>query len=156
MYGVAHVTPALTVMALVDRWVADGRSGLFDAVVYPGASIDLTVVVPTVGTVTGDLLPTARLVPNSTKAALNVEEEGLHDYVAQLIGRLEAQEVHATGSVLRGETVQTLADAAEESAADLIIIATHARAGLDATLTGSIAASLIGRVTQPVLMVKIV
>ena len=62
---------------------------------------------------------------------------------------------HAAGSVLRGETVQTLADATEESAADLVIIATHARAGLDATLTGSIAASLIGRVTQPVLMIKI-
>jgi len=29
-----------------DRWVADGRSGLFDASVEPGRSIDLTVVVP--------------------------------------------------------------------------------------------------------------
>ena len=32
-----------------DRWVAEGRSGLFDAVVEPGRSIDLTVVVPPLG-----------------------------------------------------------------------------------------------------------
>src|SRR5205823_12823348 len=119
------------------------------------AALNLAVVVPTVETVTGDLLPTARLTPISTAATLNVEEQQSRDYLAVVVQRLGARGVRASGSVLRGETIQTLAEAAEQIAADLIVIATHGRAGLDATFTGSVAAGLIGRVTQPVLMIKI-
>jgi len=42
----AGVHAGLIVFDACDRWVVNGRSGLFDAVVEPGQSIDLTVVVP--------------------------------------------------------------------------------------------------------------
>jgi nucleotide-binding universal stress UspA family protein len=119
------------------------------------AAINLAVVVPTVETVTGDLLPTARLTPMATRAALNVEEEQSRDYLNRVLERVSSEGIRVGGAVLRGETIQTLADTAEQMAADLIVIATHGRAGLDATFTGSVAAGLIGRVTQPVLMIKI-
>jgi nucleotide-binding universal stress UspA family protein len=119
------------------------------------AALNLAVVVPTVETVTGDLLPTARLTPISTAATLNVEEQQSRDYLAAVVQRLSAQGIRASGAVLRGETIQTLADAAEQISADLVVIATHGRAGLDAAFTGSVAANLIGRITQPVLMIKI-
>jgi nucleotide-binding universal stress UspA family protein len=119
------------------------------------AALNLAVVVPTVETVTGDLLPTARLTPISTRATLNVEEQQSRDYLAAVVQRLSAQGIRANGTVLRGETIQSLAEAAEQASADLIVIATHGRAGLDAAFTGSVAANLIGRVTQPVLMIKI-
>jgi nucleotide-binding universal stress UspA family protein len=119
------------------------------------AEMNLAVVVPTVNTVTGDLLPAARLTPIATGEALNVEEEQSRSYLGGVVDRLCASGIKANGAVLRGETIQTLADTAEQMAIDLIVIATHGRSGLDATFTGSVAAGLIGRVTQPVLMIKI-
>src|SRR5207253_1986497 len=77
------------------------------------AVLNLVVVVPTVGTVTGDLLPAARLIPNSTRAALNVEEEQLQGYLEEVVKRLASEKVDSDAAVMRGETIQTLADAAE-------------------------------------------
>ncbi|MFL5732763.1 MAG: universal stress protein [Chloroflexia bacterium] len=121
-----------------------------------GGAINLTMVVPTVTTITSDLMPSARMIPTATRETLNVEEEQSRDYMKGVLERLRARGLRANCAVLRGETVQTLAETAEQTGIDLIIIATHGRSGLDATFTGSVAAGLIGRVTQPVLMVKIV
>jgi nucleotide-binding universal stress UspA family protein len=111
--------------------------------------------VPTVETVTGDLQAAARLTPLSTAATLNVEEEQSKNYLEQTAERLRSEGIRANAFVRRGDTVPSLAEATHEAQADLVVIATHARVGLDAMWTGSVTATLIGKVAKPLLMIRI-
>ncbi len=142
----------------------DGSSGAEQAVPVArhiagrcGASLHLVRVVPTVATLTGDAAAAARLAPISTAAALDAEEGQAGGYMGTLAGRLAAEPGHTPTrtEVRRGDVVQNLAEAAAQCQADLIVIATHGRAGLDALWTGSVAAGLMGRVGQPLLLVRI-
>ncbi len=119
------------------------------------AQLYLVNVVPTVETVTGDLQAAARLTPLSTAAALNAKEEQSRDYLEQTAKRLRSEGVQANPFVRRGETVPSLAEAAHQTKADIVVIATHARVGLDAVWTGSVTATLVGKVTKPMLMIRI-
>jgi nucleotide-binding universal stress UspA family protein len=53
-----------------------------------------------------------------------------------------------------GHPVPTVLDLAEQHDADLLIMASHGRAGLDAILTGSVAPRIAGRVGRPLLLVR--
>jgi nucleotide-binding universal stress UspA family protein len=56
--------------------------------------------------------------------------------------------------VERGEPVQALVAAATANRVDLVVMATHARAGMAAVWTGSVAARLLPHVAAPVLLVR--
>jgi nucleotide-binding universal stress UspA family protein len=120
-----------------------------------GAELYLVSVVPTVETITGDLRAAAQLTPISTAEALDVEEEQAKDYLEQMIEQLSAVGVRGTGVVQRGDTVTALTGAILDAQADLIVIATHARSGLDALWTGSVTAALAGKIARPLLMVRL-
>ncbi len=120
-----------------------------------GAGVLLASVVPTVTTVTGDSSAAARLTPISTAATLDAQQEQSRAYLAARVKQLADEGVQASAEVLRGETVQMLAEAAAKSGASLIVIATHGRAGLGAFWIGSVAAGLVGKVDQPLLLVRI-
>jgi nucleotide-binding universal stress UspA family protein len=118
-----------------------------------GATLNLVRVVPTVTTVTGDSSAAARLIPLSTSVTLDAEEAQARDYLASTLDRIEPGQKGTASEVRRGDTVQALAQAA--ATADLIVLATHARAGLEAMWIGSVAAGLSGKSTRPLLLVRI-
>ena len=119
------------------------------------AGLNLAVVVPTVETLAGDRLAAARLTPLSTSAALEVEEEQAVGFLERTAAQLSSEGLRVNAEVRRGDTVSTLAQAAQQTKADLIVIATHARSGLNAVWAGSVASSLSSKVSQPMLLVKI-
>ena len=119
------------------------------------ASLSLVTVVPTVETVKGNRTAAARMSPLMTAEVLNAEEEQSRVYLEGIAADLRGQGIAVNAVVRRGNTVPTLAEAAAQTPTDLIIIATHGRAGLNAMWTGSVTATLIARVAQPTLMLKL-
>jgi nucleotide-binding universal stress UspA family protein len=120
-----------------------------------GARIRVVRVVPTVETLTGDASAAARMLPISAGAALDEEEGVAAEYVEDVVGRLTRQGVHADGRTLRGDTTGAVAEEAAAMRANLIIMATHGRAGLGALWTGSVALGLLNRTPQPLLLVRV-
>lgn len=120
-----------------------------------GAAIHLMNVVPTVETVTGDRLAAARLTPISTAEALKVEETYAQDYLSRMMSTLQARGLNVDATVFRGEVGPSIARAVQQFEADIVIIATHGRAGLDAMYTGSVGQTIMARATRPILLVKI-
>jgi nucleotide-binding universal stress UspA family protein len=64
-------------------------------------------------------------------------------------------QVTVTGIVAEGRPEQVILDQASKAGADLIVIGTHGRTGLDRLLMGSIAERVIGFAACPVLAVKL-
>ena len=120
------------------------------------ATIYLVTIVPTVTTVTGDRSAAARMAPVATIGAAGCGRRGvLAIRLNRLVEDLNAQGVKTNAVVRRGDPVPSLSEAAAQTPADLIVIATHGRSGLNAMMTGSVTANLAGRVSQPLLMIKI-
>jgi nucleotide-binding universal stress UspA family protein/uncharacterized membrane protein YfcA len=67
---------------------------------------------------------------------------------------LAIQPVAVTGIIAEGRPEQVILDQARKAGADLIVVGTHGRTGLDRLLMGSIAERVIGFADCPVLAVK--
>jgi len=66
-----------------------------------------------------------------------------------------ARIARATGgsiTLLRGNAVPVVLDQAERLRVDLIVMASHGRAGLNAKFSGSVAARITGRTSCPLLL----
>ncbi|MEA2574176.1 MAG: hypothetical protein QOH93_1474 [Chloroflexia bacterium] len=120
-----------------------------------GAKVEIVNVVPTIGTLTGDEQAAARLTPIATSAALDAEEGASRQYLQSVVDQLIARGIATRAEVRRGDTAQSLVEAARESGASLVVLATHARAGLGAFWIGSVAAGIISKVSQPLLLVRV-
>ncbi|MBF6614486.1 MAG: universal stress protein [Chloroflexi bacterium] len=115
----------------------------------------LVKVVPTISTVTGDRAASARLTPISTAATLDTEALQAQNYLRFLSETLSSQHITVGATVRRGETIPSLVATAQQVKAGIIVLATHGRAGLGTFWIGSVAAGLAGKVSQPLLLLRI-
>ncbi|MEF8852499.1 MAG: universal stress protein [Haloarculaceae archaeon] len=72
----------------------------------------------------------------------------------EAVDRVEAAGVEAVGAVRTGSPHQSILDYAEEVDADLIVMGTHGRTGLERYLLGSVTEKVVRTVDVPVLTVR--
>jgi nucleotide-binding universal stress UspA family protein len=119
-----------------------------------GAEVHLLRIVPTLQTIPGERASTALLVPTATAVSLEIEEEEARRTLEAMASGIRAQGVRAQAAVGRGEPAQGVLDGALRVNADLVIMATHGRTGLDAVVTGSVASRIAGRFPRPLLLIR--
>lgn len=77
-----------------------------------------------------------------------------HTLVDRTVGRLRAAGFEATGDVLEGDARSSIVDVAAGWNADLIVMGSHGRRGLDRVALGSVAESVLRRATCSVEIVR--
>jgi len=119
------------------------------------ANLHLLMVIHRPETLTGVQAATARLLPGATAALLDFNEQAattyLHEQTATLGGNLPPIET----SVQRGEPASLIVDTARAIQADLIVLGTHGKAGMDAFWEGSITPRVSERVHVPLLLIPV-
>ena len=118
------------------------------------AELHLVLVIPTLATLSGEQAVPGLLLPSTMRAILDLSQQDAADYLEQAVARCQAEGVVAQAEVLRGDIVPTVLALAERLNVDLIVLASHGRAGLDALLTGSVASRIAGRRIRPLLLVR--
>ncbi len=119
------------------------------------STLHLVVVVPTLQTLSPERAATGTLLPSSTQAVLDLAERGAAEYLAKWLEKFNAEGIVARGEVARGETVPQIMQAAGRDSADLIVMATHGRAGLDAFWSGSVAPNVLRQAQIPTLLLRV-
>ena len=119
------------------------------------AALQLVVVVPTVGTLSPERAATGLLLPSSTRAMLDLAENGAQEYLQHKYDELANSGVRVQAEVLRGDIPAQIVSAEQQDGADLIVMATHGRAGFDAFWSGSIAPKVLHRVHAPMLLLRV-
>jgi len=119
------------------------------------STVHLMLAVPTVGTVPGNYAAVARLTPSATAAALDMEQEAARAYLESIAGRLISGHVSTGVEVRRGDPADCVVEAAASMGADLIVMSTHARAGLEALWSASVGSKILSRIQQPLLLVRV-
>jgi nucleotide-binding universal stress UspA family protein len=85
----------------------------------------------------------------------NAHREAAKEYLQKIAAQLMIPPtMHLETKVLYGDVAGTLADFAEMSEVDLIVIATHGRSGVGRWLLGSVAERILHASSVPVLMVR--
>ena len=120
-----------------------------------GASLHLITVVPTTGTLSAERAGTGLLLPTTMTAVLDLAERGAVEYLQKTTDRLVKDGLSATGAVVRGDTAPAILENAERAKADLIVLATHGRASIDAFWSGSVTPKVLSRAEVPVLLVRV-
>jgi nucleotide-binding universal stress UspA family protein len=118
-----------------------------------GAELELLLVVPTARTLAGEQAQSARMLPGTMRAVLELAEDTARGYLEELVERCRAEGVAARSELLRGDAVAAVADAAARRQVDLLVLGSHGRCGFDALLAGSVAARIAGRTALPLLLV---
>jgi nucleotide-binding universal stress UspA family protein len=119
------------------------------------AAVHVVVVVPTMTTLSLERAATGVLLPSSTKAILDLARDGAVEYLQKKVREYEGRGLNIAGEVERGDTVSKILEVAERLQVDLLVMATHGRAGLDAFWQGSVTPKVLSHAKQPVLMLRV-
>lgn len=119
------------------------------------AELQLLMVVPTAGTLSGGEAATAVMLPGATAALLELAELEARHYLQRLMTSLQEAGVSVTAVVLRGKPVTDIINAAVQTGTDLVVMATHGKTGLEAFWSGSAAPGVAARTMIPLLLVPV-
>jgi nucleotide-binding universal stress UspA family protein len=116
-----------------------------------GAAIHLVNVAPTAETLTGPDSVPGMMLPNAMRAVLDLAQQGGVEYLQRVRATIPGA---TTADVARGDPAKMIAALAQKVNADLIIMATHGRMGLDAFWSASVAPKVLHELAGPLLLVR--
>jgi len=120
-----------------------------------GAQLHLIRVVPTLGTLDAKHAATGTLLPVTTNAILELAEDEAVNYLDHQLDFLKAKGVEASAEVERGDPAQEVVKSATNQNADMIVLGTHGKKGMDALWAGSVAPMIIARTRLPILLIPV-
>lgn len=119
------------------------------------ATVRLVMSVPTYGTLSGSAATRSRFAPAATSALLEMACEDAEEYLQRQAEKLRREGGRVSTLVLRGDPAAEISQAAEQLAADLIVMGTHGRVGSDAFWSGSVTPAVFNRTRVPLLLVPV-
>jgi nucleotide-binding universal stress UspA family protein len=119
------------------------------------ASLHLLVVVRTIDTLTPQQAATGRLLPSTTNAILELEQEDAVKYLRAKLDQLQAEGLTVSAEVARGDPTAAIVATAERIGVDLIVLGTHGKAGWDAFWAGSVTPKIADRTRRHLLLVPV-
>jgi nucleotide-binding universal stress UspA family protein len=127
-------------------------TGLADA--YK-AELALLTVIPTFGTLTGEQAAASSLLPNTTAALLDIHEQTTREHLEEHLKEFQEQGLKVVAAIARGDPASEVAAAAMRWKADLLILATHRKAGIDAFWARSVAPNIARSTRLPLLLLPL-
>jgi nucleotide-binding universal stress UspA family protein len=119
-----------------------------------GGTMHLVLVVPTVGSLSGAMSSIARFSPKVTAELLESAGSDAIVYLNALASRLTTQGIAVETSIARDDPATAILDQAKRVRADLIVMATHGRAGMGGAWAGSVSNKVLARSPGPFLLIR--
>ena len=111
------------------------------------------VVIPTRQTLTAEGAASGQYLPGTAEAMLDLADEDARDYLQAEVTRLHGRAIAASAQVARGDPAEGIVGRRWNIQADLIVLATHGKAGLHAFWAGSVTSRVCTRTEMPLLLV---
>jgi nucleotide-binding universal stress UspA family protein len=117
--------------------------------------IHLLYVVPTLATIPGQWEDSTKILPTSTGRMLEMAAEEAASYLEAQRQAVALQGINVSAELDRGDPAKVIAECAGREHSQLVVFATHGRAGMEAIWEGSVASRALSRVTVPVLLIPL-
>jgi nucleotide-binding universal stress UspA family protein len=119
------------------------------------ADVHLVMVVPTRKELSMEQAATSMFLPGSTSALLDLTETSAKEYLDRQVNILVGKGLSVTSEVRRGDPAKTIIRTARRIGADLIVLGTHGKTGMDAFWSGSLTPLVSSKSHLPLLLVPI-
>ena len=119
------------------------------------AELHLLSVIPTFGTLSGEQAAAGTLMPGTTSVYLDMKEDLAKQRLQDHLNGLSERGLQISAEVGRGDPAQTIVNVADQIDADLILLSTHRKAGLDAFWARSVAPNVTRQTTIPILFIPL-
>ncbi len=119
------------------------------------AELYLLSVVPTFGTLTGEQAAASSLMPGTTQAMLDLQEQTARAHLKTHLDSLRERGIRGTADVRRGDPAATISKTASQVEADMVVLSTHGKAGVGAFWARSVAPKVAQRTTIPLLLIPL-
>ena len=86
---------------------------------------------------------------------LDIAQQEAAEYLAGQMTALQATGLTVKAAIRRGDPATAIVEAADTAGADMIILGTHGKVGLDALWAGSISPKISSRSKLPLLLVPV-
>lgn len=126
-----------------------------DLAEFTGARLQLLSIIPSLPSLAGTEATLSRFSPAASQKLQDLAEQGLRDYLDQALAVADARGIDAAAEILPGKIAEVIARAAEEQVTDLIVMATHGKAGSKAFWANSVAGAVQARTRRPLLLVPV-
>jgi nucleotide-binding universal stress UspA family protein len=120
-----------------------------------GARLQLLAIVPSLPSLAGTEATLSRFSPAASQKLLELTRRGLQDYLDAALAAADARGVAADAEIRPGKIPVVIAETADQSGADLIVMATHGKAGSKAFWANSVAGAVQARTHRPLLLVPV-
>jgi nucleotide-binding universal stress UspA family protein len=117
--------------------------------------LHLLSVIPTFSTLAGEQAAAGNLMPVTAQAFLDMKEENAGKDLQIHLDEFRGTALRATAEVARGDPASTIVRIAEQSAADMIILTTHRKAGMGAFWARSVAPKVAQKTKVPLLLIPL-
>lgn len=120
-----------------------------------GARIHLLMVVPTLETLSGAATSSSILLPATTQEMLAFATQDAEQYLKTLSSRILESGLDSRMEVRRGDAAEIIPEVARNQGADLIVMGTSARTGMNAFWSGSVSPKVSDRTDLPLLLIPV-
>ena len=120
-----------------------------------GAEIDLLTVVPSYTTLTGQKAAISSMLPATATALLEIKEQAAKEHLQSHLDELLRAGCAAKGQVARGDPAKLIVKTAKKLGADLIVLSTHRKAGIDAFWARSVTPNVVRKTQIPLLLLPL-
>jgi nucleotide-binding universal stress UspA family protein len=120
-----------------------------------GAKLFLLTVIPTYGTLSGEKAAVSVMLPAASTAYLNIQEETAKEHLQTHLDEFLESGFEVSGEIARGDPATLIVETAARVEADLILLSTHRRAGMDAFWARSVAPNVARKTHIPILFVPL-
>ena len=119
------------------------------------AIICLAMVVPRFGSLSGQMTVTSRFLPGTVSKMLELSVQSAEAYLKSLADMLINEGFVAGAHVRRGDPADSIVAIARQLQADVIVLATHGKSGMEAFWAGSVAHKVCSQCRIPILLVPV-
>ena len=119
------------------------------------ARLQLLSIVASLPSLAGTEATLSRFLPASSQMLQELARQGLQQFLAAALVRAEAQGVAAAAEIRAGKVPVVIAEAATAGGVDLIVMATHGKAGARAFWANSVAGAVQAKTSRPLLLVPV-
>jgi nucleotide-binding universal stress UspA family protein len=119
------------------------------------AQLRLLSILPRISSLAGRDASLSRYLPGTTWAMQGATLQNLKDYLERLLAQAAERGIEVYGEIQYGRAARTIRTTAEKIDADLIVLATHGKAGTQAFWANSVAAQVQAQSAQGLMLVPL-
>jgi nucleotide-binding universal stress UspA family protein len=119
------------------------------------AELYLLTVIPTFGTLTGPEAAVSSMLPTTSAAFLDIQEETAKEHLQGHLDDFLKAGYNVNAEIARGDPAEVIVNTAARIGADMILLSTHRKAGMNAFWSRSVAPNVLKKTHIPLLLVPL-